>query len=865
VFKRFAEFNLKRRGWVLIVIALILALSVVGTVFLVLDRDKINSDMMSYFPKGFETSQGLAFLESNFGIRGDSMLVVKGVEDDAFLREAVERIRAKDGVTRVMWYEDALKIDEMQEELKKIDFNFADLDFTDLENKINASSNAMIKSIASYLKLLRISELTVDTTALKSYLRQDLSDGSKAYVIVTMIEYSASSNLAYDLLDSIKDELSGREFVSTGMTETARNLLKDTMRDMPIFLGLAILAVVIILLITTSSLIEPLILLGTLVVSMVISMGVNYLYPSISVISFATTSVLQLALTADYAIFYMHVYKKHRKNKDALGATISAVPEAANSVVASGLTTIGGFLALYFMRFKIGADLSNSIIKGLVISILNVLILQPIMTYMLDSAIQKTSHDLLGKLNEKRKIKKPEAKDISVENIVRPVARFSVASRIVIIIVAAALIIPAFLGQLNLKYSYFQVFEAQKNTEIERIGGELGNQVILAVPLKTKQGTHKDFIEKLNTDPKVAGVVGAYSAINIDPDALAGVLDIVVGGYNPETGNNYEIAALQSILNQLSAADKREDYRKYFEELGIDFDDFTKKLDEYNEANGQIDINEALKDIDLGVLSAFFTKAGDEGTKQWFTLYTINIKGSTEDDAAARTFDFIKRTQNEFFSRGYSIGLLTGSYDMRKATPVDFLLVSLIGAAIIFVIVWLLLKNPLKSLLMVLIIELGIFINFAITYLTGVPISFMIYIIISSVQLGCTVDYAILFANTFENHRKNNDDVKECAVNAAVETAPAIFTSALLISSVCVVVYAVSRNLVIKQLTSMLARGAGLSFVLVMLLQTAVWSLFSKKKKEVDFEAKLAELNKKVYVDPNKETRPIIIKKPNQK
>ena len=200
--------------------------------------------------------------------------------------------------------------------------------------------------------------------------------------------------------------------------------------------------------------------------------------------------------------------------------------------------------------------------------------------------------------------------------------------------------------------------------------------------------------------------------------------------------------------------------------------------------------------------------------------------------------------------------MLTSSYEMASITPRDFLVVTLVSVAIILVIVSVLLRNPLKSLLVVLIIELGISINLAITYLMGQSINFIVYIIISSVELGCTVDYAILFANTFEKNRENYATGKECAIATCKDTVTPVITSGLLISAVCLGMYVISNNIIIEQLTSTLARGAAISVVLVIFLQTAVWSFFKTERKQRNYEEKLAMLENENSQEKGSENSP---------
>lgn len=853
--KKFSDFIIKYKKIILIVFAVLLAFAIAGTVLLIHNENKINSDMISYLPKNFDSAKGLTFIKQNFGIRGDAMFVVRGSENDAELKKAVDNIKLKykDDISQFIWVEDVSKLEEAQRQLDNIDLEkigfLKDEKITNLLR--DEAFTALVPSLKYFADLPSALDMSINTAELFSFLKRDIGDGYYDYVMVIMMDYASSTEAAYKFLDNVKNEFSsapiiinGKEeqriFASAGSAQTAQTITEETMGDLPNFLIYAIIAVIIILLLTTSSIIEPLILIVTLGISIVISMGINFLYPNISIISFATCSILQLAITMDYAIFYMHIYKTKRKFYAAAEATKNTIPEVAPSILASGLTTIGGFIALYFMRFKIGTDIANVIIKGIILSIASVLFLQPVLTLLLDKAILKTTHDFTGALNKKIKAKKTDYKGIDKESIIRPLAKFSVWQRIVLIIITVLLIVPAFIGQSKLSYSYMRIYENKMESQEDIFASELGNQTIMAVPLKTKEGyTQQDFIQMVKNEQnnKVSGIIGAYTSIsNINTEAMIAMLEIA-------TSKN-GISGIQSLIEGL--ADKDSDtykmidsYMKSNMEMSLNELD----LDQYE--LDKIDIESMLKDFDPSMISSYFAKVNDT----WYTLYTISIRGSAEDKEAAHCYEYIAEARNTVFGKNtYSIGMLTGSYDLMKTTPGDFLKVTLISIAIILIIVSVLLRNPLKSLIMVLIIELGICINFSIVYLMGQQINFMIYIIISSVQLGCTVDYAILLAQTFENNRDKYSTSKECAINSAIESIPAIFMSAIIIITVCLAVYFVSRNIIIKQLTGMLARGALISFLLVTFAQTAIMSFYKNQKKKVDYEDKLKKIEDAIDV-----------------
>lgn len=830
-------FIIKHKGAFLLATVILFAITLVGTVFLVKNESKINSDMVSYLSDDSDTKRGLVFLQDEFDIRGNATLVVRvdenSPEDVASFRTAVKNVSSMKSVSSVTWYGSISSYEQIDNGLN------------DILSALN-SNRAYLETLANTLKeegvfdnadkllvLLGLADYYgadfVDTSSMESYLRHETSSpGVYDYVLIILTDID-SGNDAYSLLDDIKAEFGYTEYASSGTTETAKRLLSDTMEDLPWFIVCGVLSVLIILLLTSSSFVEPFILLTTLGVGIVISMGMNYLFPSISIISFAISAVLQLAITMDYAIFFMHVFRRNRAEFSPDVAAVKAFPEVSESILASGFTTVGGFAALYCMEFLIGTDIANVLIKGVIMSMVTVLILQPILTILADKAITRTSHSFISsftdRYNASRAAKGKQPINIDKGAISRPVARFAVWQRIVLIVLAAALIVPCFLAQSKVEYSYLELYEKKQDTEEEILASELGNQLILAVPLSVKKtdATHKDFIREVRAadSERITGMLGVFTAVDIDEEILAALLDVM------SEGNVRDIKDLQEYLSDVS-------YRSFLEKYGI-FEEHIPLLTDLCEAFIGFGEN-----VDFTMLGSFFRKVNGE----WYTLYTISFNGNTEDAQAQKAYVKIIGLCSEYFGsdKYYPVGMITSSYEMSSITPRDFTVVTLVSIAIIYVIVTLLLRNPLKSLFIIVIIELGIWLNLAFNYLFGESINFIVYVIISSVQLGCTVDYAILFANTFEKKRSSYTSGKECAIATATDVIKPILTSALMIGSVCLGMYLISGNIVIKQLTGMLARGALISFVLVVFVQTAVWSFFKTEKRNGRYEEKLLAL-----------------------
>ena len=715
--KKFADWIVKSRIWIMIVVAVLTIASAVATYF-VITNDKINSDMLVYLPGGTDTADGIKFLKENFGVEGDAFVVVSGYDNDPELAESVGKIRKIEGITNFIWYGDLDTVETLAK-------------FFHISDKINVED-------------------------VKSYLKRPIYEGDEIvgynYVMLILLDYSPSTQEAFNVHDMIRAELNGnlgRSVAISGMTALADTVMTNTMAEIPYYLLFSAIVVIIILLLSTDSFLDPAVLMITMGIAVLINMGTNYVLPDVSIISFAASSVLQLGITMDYAIFLLHTFKEERIAFDPYEAAKRALPRTMINVLASGLTTMGGFAALYFMRFTIGADLANVIIKGVALSLITVVFLQPCLLIYFDNVLKKTTHKKLF-LN------------------IEPLAKGIIKGRIIIVVIAVLLIAPAFIGQANVKFSYLKIYDDPVDqTAQEKLAAELQNQVIIAVPLETKEGTHREFMAELISDPKIDSVLGAYSVINMEEKDLEILLDTISDG----SGDS--------------------------------------------------------------ILDTMFAKVGETR----YTLYLVEISGDTEDAGAFATHAHLESTLNKYFADSYPLGVLNGVADMADVTPGDFMRVTLISIAIILVVMSILLKSVRKSVMMVALIELAIWINISLNTIFGVKLNFMIYIIISSVQLGCTVDYAILLSTRFEEMRKKYEDAKEAIVKALVSAFPAITTSVSIIMAVCLSIYFVSKNLLVKEMAQLMTRGAFISYILVMVVLPCVL-LFMNKLKPIRFRKK---------------------------
>src|SRR5699024_3601604 len=141
--------------------------------------------------------------------------------------------------------------------------------------------------------------------------------------------------------------------------------------------------IILILLLSTRSWIEPVFFLTAIGISVLINLGTNIFIGEISFISQAVAPILQLAVSLDYAIFLLHSFEDFRKETESPHEAMAlAMKRSFPAITASAATTFFGFMALTFMEFEIGADLGVNLVKGILLSFLSVMIFLPALTLM---------------------------------------------------------------------------------------------------------------------------------------------------------------------------------------------------------------------------------------------------------------------------------------------------------------------------------------------------------------------------------------------------------------------------------------------------------------------------------------------------
>ena len=324
-----------RRGieklFVVLLVASLLCLPLVG----------INYDLTQYLPEEAPTAQAIAILEEEFTYPGAARVML----NDVSLYEAKgikDQIAQVEGVDMVSWCDTGT--------------------------------------------LVYGSDQFIDYAGIDDYYK----DG-QAYMEIAFLE-SDSASSTHQAVQEIRAIVGDRGIVG-GSAVADTDQAPTTNKEVGSVMGLAVVMILLILALTTTSWFEPVLFMAAMAVAILLNMGTNLMFGSISFLANAVGAVLQLACSMDYSIFLLHTYTKLCETEpDQEKAMAMALRKALPSIGASGATTIVGFLALTLMRFRIGADMGFVLAKGIVFSLLTVLLLMPALILRFQGLIQRTAH-----------------------------------------------------------------------------------------------------------------------------------------------------------------------------------------------------------------------------------------------------------------------------------------------------------------------------------------------------------------------------------------------------------------------------------------------------------------------------------------
>lgn len=657
--------------------ALIESIFVAGCIFSIIAMCfvNVNYDLTKYVPSYTQSSQGLDKMKEEFGYPGTARLMIK----DVSLYEAKkykDQLAAVDGVDQILWCDTKVNV-------------YAGEDFVHLDD------------IKDYYK---------DGCAVMDITFEEESD-------------SPRTERAIDEMKAI----TGDKGCYVGMAVQNKSLIETTAREMGRILVVAVIMILAVLCLATTAWTEPILFMLVMGVAVLLNKGTNIFLGTISFLTDNVAIILQLATSMDYSIFLLDAFMSWRDTGlSEEEAIVKAVEEAINSIFASSLTTVVGFLALVTMKFNIGFDMGLVLAKGIVFSLLSVVFFMPAMILKFTKWNDRTKHRSFF----------PDFTKMG-----KGVFKIRYAVLIGVLLITP----PAYVAQGMNHFLYGN----------SAVGGAKGTQV------------YED-------DQEITARFGRSNML------------------------------LLIYPNNDMVAERR---------LSDELEDLPYVKSVTSMANT----------LPEGVPEEFLPESATSLLHKNDTArMLIYIRTKGESDIAFQCTDQIRDIMKKYYpEESYVVGETPSTQDIKVTITEDNTRVNVLSLLGVFMVVMFSFHSVLIPLVVMIPIEVAIFLNMAIPYIQGVDMVYMGYIIVSSIQLGATVDYSILLTNNYIAKRKLLPK-KEACIEAVTRSCSSIFTSGTIITLAGYIVHFISTTAAIGDLGHLIGRGGLLSVMLVLTLLPAL-------------------------------------------
>lgn len=673
---KFGEFICKYRKLILIIACMLLIPAFIG-----MNATRINYDILVYLPDDIETIQGENILSNEFSMGSFATIII----DNMSTKEIVK----------------------LENEFKKLD-NIA---------MVISTADALGEGIPIEMLPDEIQEKVYKDgyTIMLATFHEGISDDETLETVIKMRK--------------IADSRVGIGGMSAVVVDTKD--LSD--QEILIYVVIAVVLCLIILQLALDSYFAPFLMLINIGIAILYNMGTNIFLGEISYITKAISSVLQLGVTMDFAIFLYHSYMQEKENeKDNVKAMSVAISKTMVSVIGSSLTTIAGFLALCSMNLTLGKDIGIVMAKGVLFGVICVVTILPAMILECNRLIEKTKHkEIMPKFRH--------LKEFSIKYYV-------------LILIAFIIILPI-------------AYYAQSHTDVYY---KLDSSLPRDLPSIT---ANRDLKEKFNMVSTEMILVDK----NLDDSKVNEMLD--------------EIEGLDGVEWALGLSR----VTKYGIPKSMIPNDILEKLESEN--------------YQLIILNSNYEIATDELNEQ------VNV---------------INNIIKKYDEKAILVGEGPLMKDLAEISDHDFNSVNTVSIAVIFILMLIVLKSISLPVILIFTIEFAIFINMGIPYFTKTEIPFIASIVIGTIQLGATIDYAILITTKYIENRKSGLEKKTAIEQALGTSISSIFTSGLCFFGATFGVGAYSKLEMIGSLCTLMARGAIISMFTVVLVLPSFLMIFDK-------------------------------------
>lgn len=560
---------------------------------------------------------------------------------------------------------------------------------------------------------------------------RDLLDGSGAYI------YSAEG---YSISDQINGEVRG-------------------------LLVIVAIILVTVLTFTSSTYAEVPILLITFLAAALINKGTNFIFGTISFVSNAVAILLQLAMSVDYAIIFCNRYKQAHETLPVREAVIESLAKSITVISSSSLTTVAGLVAMTFMKFGLGRDLGIVLIKAIFISLLTVFLLMPGLLLKLGPAMDKTKHrNFVPKVSG--------------------VGRLAWRTRRVVPFVFAAVLVVACIGTNRVSYVYSEAPLKTHNADVNRtasqaITADFGDETVLAVVVPAGDYDQEAaLLDALSAVPEVKSAVGIAGTEAAGGYRLADAVDYrtfaQLGGVDSTSAQ--ALFALYAAENG-AAQTAAQDLRGYQVPLLKLFGFLNDKI-----ADGTVTLSDA-QAAQVTALSDQLTRATAQLEGTSYHRLVLTLAAASDGDETFALLDRIHAVVHQYYpTDSYLVGDAMSAYGSEQTFTQDNVMVSAMSILMVMLVLLFTFRSIGMPILLTLVIQGSIWINFGLTVLTGEYVLFMVYLVASAIQMGCNVDYAIVVASLYTEARAEQGP-REAMISALNLAFPTIITSGTMLIS----------------------------------------------------------------------------------
>ncbi|MBQ3795233.1 MAG: MMPL family transporter [Butyrivibrio sp.] len=660
------------------------------------------------------------------------------------------------------------------------------------------SVKVMVANI-SYEQALFIKQ---DIESMEGVFSCDVDDTSDHYnngsaLFTITFNYDEKEEICLTLLDQVKNYFADYDcYISTTLGDIQAELID---KEMNVISVLVVIIVVLVLVLTSQAYAEVPVLLLTFGSAAIVQMGTNFLFGTISFVSNSVTIVLQLALSVDYAVILLNRYKEEREKLEAREACILALSKAIPEISGSSLTTMGGLIAMLFMQFGIGKDMGMVLIKAIILSLLSVFLLMPGIIMLFATLMDNTKH-------------KNFVPQIPFVGKFAYLSRYIIAPLFVVVIIVAQRIssgTPYVYGYSRITPPLINDVQVAANMQKETFTAD--NMMALVFP-SGDYDKEKLLISELENHHNVTQVtglanteaLGGYTLTDkLTPRQFSELLDL-----------DYEVAEL--VYAGYAVNDS--DYAKVVNGL-VNYrvpliDMFMYVYQEVSEGYVTLD-EELMKKLNDADRMMNFGKKQLQGEDYSRILVYTSLPEESDE-----TFDFIKelhKITEKYYDEDkiFVVGESVSQYDLKKCFSRDNTVTSVISILAVLVVLLFTFKSAGMPVLLITVIQGCIWINFSFPAIMHDNLFFLGYLIVSSIQMGANIDYAIVIAGRYTELRETRGK-REAIIDTMNLSFPTIITSGTMLAVAGILIGNMTSDCAIYGIGKCLGRGTIISIFVTM-------------------------------------------------